>query len=203
MLNEKDITAIAVTEWFKKNVSFHPTNCFEYTMLRCPNPWYEITLTDSGELHEMNWNDYRTSLPIGGYMFLFYDTSAAKKWLDEHDGIRTLLNLGFRVYRNEDLGCAFGIDEVVRDSFEKYWIPLYEAIRSEAEDNEEIVEIDEKLAEAINMYESLEELVDEISVDHPMTKKERQSYLAGRMLENFDADIVNRVTKIMIILRRF
>lgn len=203
MLNEKDITRVAAVGWFRKNVNFYPKEWFERTMLRCSGPWYEIVLTDSGELDELNWNEYKTGLPIGGNMFHFYDDSAAKKWFDENDGIQTLLSLGFRVYRNEEFGCAFGIDEVVRDSFEKYWIPLYEAICSEAKDNEEIVEIDEKLAEAIDMYESFEELVHEISVDQPMSKKERESYLTGRMLENFDADIVNRVTIIMIRLRRF
>lgn len=69
------------------------------------------------------------TLPMWDTMWSFGD-SIDNDWLNGEfgvNGLKQMIDCGFRVYKSEDWGYVFGIDGAGYDFFEAHWIPLYDA----------------------------------------------------------------------------
>lgn len=78
---------------------------------------------DVSSSFEIDKDDY---FPMCGTMWQFGAT-CDDYWLEAHNGIRIMSNLGFRIYYNEDWGYFFGIEGAGYDFYTEHWIPLYKA----------------------------------------------------------------------------
>lgn len=65
-------------------------------------------------------------MPMWGYMWSFGD-QLDEDWLADHDGVRVMSEIGFRVYHSDEYGYFFGIDGAGFDFYEAFWTPLYDA----------------------------------------------------------------------------
>lgn len=63
-------------------------------------------------------------LPMRGWLWQFED-SCDNYWLEEKEGIRSMSECGFRIYRQDAWGYFFGIDGAGYDFYEAHWIPAY------------------------------------------------------------------------------
>lgn len=104
----------------------------EYGQIIDYNPEKEVYTIelDNGDICRDDYSNFEIEkedyLPMWGTMWQF-DDNCDDYWLEAMNGIRTMSNLGFRIYYNEDWGYFFGIDGCGYDFYEEHWIPLYKA----------------------------------------------------------------------------